>query len=89
MVIDVTNLVDDTWLSQNGTIHSDAMHVVEKLTREGNVIDWVVSIEDPKMFTRPWVIERHLIHGLKGGHALEEAPCVEHDYSHLVNDDRN
>ncbi len=41
------------------------------------------------MFTRPWVIERHLIHGLKGGHALEEAPCVDHDYNHLVNDDRN
>jgi len=30
MVIDVTNFVDDTWLSQNGTIHSDAMHVIEK-----------------------------------------------------------
>ena len=89
MVIDVTNFVDDTWLSQNGTIHSDAMHVVEKLTREGLMIDWQISIEDPKVFTRPWVIERHLIHGLKGGHALEEAPCVEHDYEHLVNDDRN
>jgi len=89
MVIDVTNFVDDTWLSQNGAIHSDAMHVVEKLTREGNVIDWVISIDDPKVFTRPWVIERHLIHGLESGHALEEAPCVEHDYSHLVNDDRN
>jgi hypothetical protein len=89
MIIDVTNFVDDTWLSQNGTIHSDAMHVVEKLSREGNVIDWAISIDDPKMFTRPWVIERHLVHGLKGGHALEEAPCIEHDYSHLTNDDRN
>jgi hypothetical protein len=89
MVIDVTNFVDDTWLSQNGTIHSDAMHVVEKLTREGLMIDWQISIEDPKVFTRPWVIERHLIHGLQGGHALEEAPCVDHDYGHLVNDDRN
>jgi hypothetical protein len=89
MVIDVTNFVDDTWLSQNGTIHSDAMHVVEKLTREGFMIDWQISIEDPKVFTRPWVVERHLIHGLQGGHALEEAPCVEHDYEHLVNDDRN
>jgi hypothetical protein len=89
MVVDVTNLVDDTWLSQNGAIHSDAMHVIEKLTREGNVITWEVSIDDPKMFTRPWVIQRHLVHGLKGGHALEESPCVEHDYGHLVNDDRN
>jgi hypothetical protein len=89
LVVDVTNFVDDTWLSQNGTIHSDAMHVVEKLTREGNVINWEISIEDPKVFTRPWVYSRHLIHGLAGGHALEEAPCVEHDGSHLVNTDRN
>jgi len=89
MVVDVANFVDDTWLSQNGTIHSDAMHVVEKLTREGNVITWEVSIDDPKVFTRPWVYSRHLIHGLEGGHALEEAPCVEHDGNHLVNTDRN
>ncbi len=89
LVIDVTNFVDDTWLSQNGTIHSDAMHVVEKLTREGNVINWEISIEDPKVFTRPWVYSRHLIHGLASGHALEEAPCVEHDGNHLVNTDRN
>jgi len=89
MVIDVTNFVDDTWLSQNGTIHSDAMHVTEKLTREGNVILWEITIDDPKVFTRPWVYSRHLIHGLEGGHALEEAPCVEHDASHLVNSDRN
>ena len=89
MVVDVTNFVDDTWLSQNGTIHSDAMHVIEKLTREGNVITWEVSVEDPKVFTRPWVFSRHLIHGLEGGHALEEAPCVEHDGGHLVNTVRN
>jgi hypothetical protein len=89
MVVDVTNFVDETWLSQNGTIHSDAMHVIEKLTREGNVIDWQLTIEDPKMFTRPWVFSRHLIHGLEGGHALEESPCVEHDGNHLVNNDRN
>ena len=89
LVVDVTNFVDDTWLSQNGTIHSDQMHVIEKLTREGNVITWDVSIEDPKVFTKPWVISRHLVHGIASGHALEEAPCVEHDSNHLVNTDRN
>jgi hypothetical protein len=88
MVIDVTNFVDDTWLSLNGTIHSDVMHVVEKLAREGNVITWEISIDDPKVFTRPWVISRHLVHGLESGHALEEPPCVEHDSEHLVNNDR-
>jgi hypothetical protein len=89
LVVDVTNFVDDTWLSQNGTIHSDKMHVIEKLTREGNVITWEISIEDPGVFTKPWVISRHLVHGIATGHALEEAPCVELDSSHLVNTDRN
>jgi len=85
----VTNFVDDTWLSQNGTIHSDAMHVVEKLTREGYMIDCKSQLEDPKMFTRPWVIERHLIHGLKGGHALEKPPAWSTTMDTVVNDDRN
>jgi len=89
MVIDVTNLIDETWLSENGTIHSDATHVIERLTRTGNAIDWQITVEDPKMFTRPWIIKRTLVHGLKGGHALEEEPCIEHDEQHLVNDDRN
>ena len=60
-----------------------------QLTRKDNVIFWEISIEDPKVFTRPWQFSRHLIHGLEGCHALEEAPCVEHDGSHLVNNDRN
>ena len=89
LVIDVANFVDETWLSQNGTIHSDAMHVIERLKREGNAINWDISIDDPKVLTRPWTIKRTLIIGFKGGHALEEAPCVEHDASHLVNNDRN
>jgi len=89
MIIDVTNFVDETWLTENGTIHSDALHIVERLTRKGNAIEWQITVEDPKMFTGPWNVHRTLILGLKGGHALEEAPCVEHDESHLVNNDRN
>jgi hypothetical protein len=88
MVIDVVNFVDDTWLSQNGSIHSDALHVVEKLTREGDSIRWEITVEDPKMFTKPWVIQRTLVMGIKGGHVLEEPPCIEHDSGHLVNNER-
>lgn len=88
MVIDVANFVDDTWLTQNGSIHSDALHVVEQLTREGNTIRWGITVEDPKMFTKPWVVNRTLVIGLKGGHVLEEPPCIEHDSGHLVNNDR-
>ena len=90
LVIDVTGLNGLSWFDRAGDFATDNLHVVERYTPMGrDLLNYEATIEDPKVFTRPWVIERHLIHGLKGGHALEEAPCVEHDYGHLVNDDRN
>jgi len=87
MVIDVVNLDDSTTLSGNAPFHSDVTHVVEKLRREGNVLNWEVTVDDPKVFTKPYTQHQTVIIGLKGGHALEEAPCAEHDTGHLVNSD--
>jgi hypothetical protein len=55
LVIDVTNFNTDTWLDAHGTFHSDALHVVERWTMaNADRIDYEVTIEDPKVFTRPW-----------------------------------
>jgi hypothetical protein len=55
LVVDVTNFNTDTWLDAHGTFHSDALHVVERWTMaSADRIDYQVTIEDPKVFTRPW-----------------------------------
>jgi hypothetical protein len=55
LVVDVTNYNTDTWLDAHGTFHSDALHVVERWTMASpDRIDYEVTIEDPKVFTRPW-----------------------------------
>lgn len=55
LVIDVTNFNEDTWLDSHGTFHSDALHVVERWTRVSeDRIEYEVTIEDPKVFMRPW-----------------------------------
>jgi len=55
LVVDVTNFNTDTWLDAHGTFHSDALHVVERWTMGSrDRIDYEVTIEDPKVFTRPW-----------------------------------
>ena len=55
LVVDVTNFNTDTWLDAHGTFHSDALHVVERWTMaNADRIDYQVTIEDPKVFTRPW-----------------------------------
>ncbi len=55
LVIDVTNFNEGTWFDAHGSFHSDALHVVERWTMvSADRIDYAVTIEDPKVFTRPW-----------------------------------
>jgi hypothetical protein len=57
LVVDVTNFNEDTWLDSHGSIHSDALRVVERWTLVGpNRIQYEATLEDPKAFTRPWKI---------------------------------
>jgi hypothetical protein len=57
LVVDVTNLNAKNWLDQVGNFFSDNVHVVERFTlAAANIIDYEVTIDDPKVFTRPWKI---------------------------------
>jgi hypothetical protein len=57
LVVDVTNFNEETWFDSHGTIHSDALHVVERWTMAGpDRIDYEATIEDPKVFAQPWKI---------------------------------
>jgi hypothetical protein len=53
LVVDVTNFNDDTWLSRDGSFHSTALHVTERLTRRGGSLVYEVTVEDPKVLTGP------------------------------------
>lgn len=55
LVVDVSNFNDQTWFDIIGSFHSDAMHIVERWTfASPDRIDYVATIDDPKVFTRPW-----------------------------------
>jgi len=55
LVVDAVDFNDQTWFDAAGNFHSDALHVVERYTRTGpDHIAYEVTIEDPKVFTRPW-----------------------------------
>ena len=57
LVVDVTHHNEQTWLDKAGNFHSDALHVVERYTMlDANTIRYEATIEDPKVFTRPWTI---------------------------------
>jgi hypothetical protein len=62
------------------------MHVVEKLTRHGDVLTYQATVEDPNVLAKPWVqTARQLkLSASKDDALLEAPPCVEHDAPHIM-----
>jgi hypothetical protein len=56
LVIDVTNFNGKAWFDWL-TFHSDALHVTERFTiADADTIDYEATIDDPKVFTKPWKV---------------------------------
>lgn len=85
LVIDSVNFTDESWMAGGGRFHTDQMHVVERLTRQGNTLLYQVTVEDPGVLTRPWVMPpRTIVLGKAGEHIVEDAPCHDFDRPHMV-----
>lgn len=55
LVIDVIGIDERTWNNFTGWFHSDQEHVVERISRPSmNYLVYQVTIEDPKVLTKPW-----------------------------------
>jgi hypothetical protein len=55
LVVDVRKIDERTWFDQTGNFHSDALHVVERYSPiDRDHIQYEATIDDPKVFTRPW-----------------------------------
>ncbi len=78
LVVDVTSLNDQTWFDRAGNFHSDALHVVERYTpRSADTLMYEATIEDPKVFSRPWKISMPLYRRVEKNARILEYKCVE------------
>jgi hypothetical protein len=76
LVVDVTNNNGETWFDAAGNYHSDALHVTERFTRtEPDVLTYEATIDDPKVFTRPWKISMPLYRHKEKNFRLLEYEC--------------
>jgi hypothetical protein len=80
LVVDVVDFNDATWFDRAGNFHSDELHVIERYTRtEPDHMNYEVTIEDPKVFTRPWTISMPLYRRQEAGMQLLEYECFAFD----------
>ncbi len=76
LVVDVADNNPDTWLDSSGNFHSEALHVVERYTRTGpDTLLYEATIEDSKVFTRPWKISMTLYRNTEKNAQLNEYEC--------------
>jgi hypothetical protein len=69
LVVDIANYNGKGWIATNGAAgrirgveQSDALHVVERFTlTDQNTIDYQVTIEDQKVYSKPWTVSIPLI----------------------------
>jgi hypothetical protein len=77
LVIDATGFNDLTWFDRSGNFHSEQLKVVERITPIGaDVVQYQVTFEDPKVFTRPWTIRMNLYRLLEENLKVQEFKCV-------------
>jgi hypothetical protein len=77
LVVDVTGQREETWLDRAGDFHSDAFHVVERYTPVSPYhLIYEATIEDPKVYTRPWKMSFPLYRRMEKNLQLLEFKCV-------------
>ena len=81
LVIETTNLNGRAWFDSEGQFYSDAMRVVERLTMvDVNTIHYQATMDDPKVYTRPWTMVWPLERIKEKGYEQMEEACHEGDH---------
>ena len=77
LVVDVTGQREESWFDRAGNYHSDMLHVVERFTPASAYhLMYEATIEDPKVYTRPWKISFPLYRRTEKNLQLLEYKCV-------------
>ena len=77
LVVDTIGFNDKSWLDLHGMTHSDELHTVERFHRRGAVLEYSLTIEDPKTFSRPWTV--HMDYESKPDWKIAEYLCAENN----------
>ena len=88
LVVDVRSMNGMAWLDRVGDFTTDNVHVIERFTMtDADHINYEATIDDNKVFTRPWKINLPLYRRVEKNAQILEYKCVEFSeellYGHL------
>jgi hypothetical protein len=81
LIVDTIHFTAETWFDRAGNFHSEELHLVERFTPTSpNHMLYEVTIEDPKVFTRPWKMSMPLYRRVESDAEMLEYEC----YAYLI-----
>ena len=86
IVIESIGFNDLTWLDRGGYFHSDRMRVTERVRREGDILHYQATVEDPEVLVEPWVMNPRQLRLNTNPDAFlpEGQPCRDYDRANMV-----
>ncbi len=77
LVVDSVGFNDISWLQWQGYFHTNLMKVTERFHRQGNLLFYSFTVDDPDVLMEPWT-QGTLVQRLlpNGGRIGEADPCV-------------
>ena len=85
LVLDSIGFTDETWFGRGGYFHTDQLHIVEKFTRTGNEMLYEVTVDDPEVLVKPWVMNPRVLQ-ISGRPTLiaERGSCTDTEHGEVV-----
>jgi hypothetical protein len=89
LVIETVDFSENSWLASPGFFHTTDMRVTERVTRQGNVLTWQATVNDPEVLLQPWVQNPWYLRLKKAdadaaGEPQEVEPCGDISLGHFV-----
>lgn len=85
LVIDSVGFGDVSWLGWEGYFHTDQMTVTERFRRDGDLLFYNFTVNDPDVLAEPWTSITYVRRAGTNVTRLDEVlPCEERDLDQLV-----
>lgn len=83
LVIDSVGYNEKFWLDRGGSVHTEQLHLTERLTRlDANNIRYEATIDDPGAYTEPWTGQFAI--RWANGDELFEYVCQDNNFAHTL-----
>jgi hypothetical protein len=86
LVVESVGFTDESWLQWQGYFHTADMKVTERLRRDGNLLFYTFTVDDPEVLAEPWTSDTYVRRLNPDAKArLEEPqPCSEQDLKFII-----